>query len=58
MWNIGAYDAELNLTYWGTGNPYPADGASRAGDNLHSSSVVALDADQCAQMALSVHSAR
>jgi alcohol dehydrogenase (cytochrome c) len=45
VWNIGAYDSDLNLTYWGTGNPYPEDGAGRAGDNLYSSSVVALDAD-------------
>jgi alcohol dehydrogenase (cytochrome c) len=41
----GSYDPELNLTYWGTGNPTPADGATRIGDNLYSDSVVALDAD-------------
>jgi alcohol dehydrogenase (cytochrome c) len=46
IWNIGAYDPELNLTYWGTGNPYPDwDGRNRRGDNLYSDSVVALDAD-------------
>jgi alcohol dehydrogenase (cytochrome c) len=46
VWVTGAYDPELNLTYWGTGNPFPAvDGAARAGDNLYSDSVVALDAD-------------
>jgi alcohol dehydrogenase (cytochrome c) len=46
VWNTGAYDADLNLTYWGTGNPYPvADGEARAGDNLYSDCVVALDAD-------------
>ena len=46
VWNIGTYDADLNLTYWGTGNPYPVrDGTSRLGDNLYSNSVVALDAD-------------
>jgi alcohol dehydrogenase (cytochrome c) len=46
VWNIGAYDAEANLTYWGTGNPAPDwDGRERLGDNLYSDSVVALDAD-------------
>jgi len=42
----GSYDPDLNLTYWGTGNPVPvSDGASRLGDNLYSSSVVALDGE-------------
>ena len=41
----GSYDPELNLTYWGTGNPIPANGATRRGDNLYSDSVIALDAD-------------
>ena len=42
----GSYDPELNLLYWGTGNPGPDyDGAVREGDNLYSDSVVALDAD-------------
>jgi alcohol dehydrogenase (cytochrome c) len=44
-WVTGAYDPELNLVYWGTGNPGPdwnPDG--RKGDNLYSCSVVALDA--------------
>ena len=45
VWVTGAYDSDLNLTYWGTGNPIPTNGASRLGDNLYSSSVVALDAD-------------
>ena len=45
VWMTGAYDPEFNLTYWGTGNPVPADGRSRLGDNLYSDSVVALDAD-------------
>ena len=46
VWNTGAFDADLNLTYWGTGNPYPPwDGSSREGDNLYSNCVVALDAD-------------
>jgi alcohol dehydrogenase (cytochrome c) len=46
VWNIGSYDPDLNLTYWGTGNPYPTEnGNIRLGDNLYSESVVALDAD-------------
>jgi alcohol dehydrogenase (cytochrome c) len=46
IWNTGVYDPELNLTYWGTGNPSPDyDGNVRLGDNLYSNSVVALDAD-------------
>lgn len=46
IWNIGAYDPEANLVYWGTGNPQPDwDGRSRLGDNLYSNSVIALDAD-------------
>jgi alcohol dehydrogenase (cytochrome c) len=46
VWNAGAYDPELNLVYFGTGNPAPDwDGSTRRGDNLYSDSVVALDAD-------------
>jgi alcohol dehydrogenase (cytochrome c) len=45
-WITGTYDPELNLVYWGTGNPGPdMDGDVRRGDNLYSCSVVALDAD-------------
>ena len=46
IWVTGSYDAETNLTYWGTGNPGPDwDGRSRLGDNLYSCSVIALDVD-------------
>jgi alcohol dehydrogenase (cytochrome c) len=46
VWNAGAYDADANLLYWGTGNPASAwDGRSRLGDNLYTDSVIALDAD-------------
>jgi alcohol dehydrogenase (cytochrome c) len=46
VWTTGAYDPDLNLTYWGTGNPFPmSTGSTRLGDNLYSNSVVALDAD-------------
>lgn len=45
-WVTGAYDPELKLVYWGTGNPGPDwNGDVRAGDNLYSDSVIALDAD-------------
>ena len=44
VWNTGAYDPDLGLTYWGIGNPFPVyDGSSRSGDNLYTNSVVALD---------------
>ena len=46
IWTTGSYDPELNLMYWGTGNPGPDfNGDSRAGDNLYTNSVVALDPD-------------
>jgi alcohol dehydrogenase (cytochrome c) len=45
IWVTGSYDPDLNLTYWGTGNPSPDwNGDPRPGDNLYSDSVVALDA--------------
>lgn len=46
VWVTGSYDAGLNLTYWGIGNPGPDyNDDVRAGVNLYSDSVVALDAD-------------
>jgi alcohol dehydrogenase (cytochrome c) len=46
VWMTGSYDPALNLTYWGIGNPGPDFiGSVRAGDNLYSDCVVALDAD-------------
>ena len=45
-WMNGSYDPELNLIYWGTGNPYPDfDGDARRGDNLYTNCVLAIDAD-------------
>jgi PQQ-dependent dehydrogenase (methanol/ethanol family) len=45
-WVTGSYDPELNLVYFGTGNPNPDYyGAERKGDNLYTCSIVALDAD-------------
>ena len=45
-WVTGTYDPELNLLYWGTGNPGPDfDGEVREGDNLYTDSVIAVDPD-------------
>ena len=45
-WMTGSYDPELNLVYWGTGNPGPDyDGDVRLGDNLYSDSVLAINPD-------------
>ena len=46
VWVTGSYDPELNLTYWGTGNPGPDwNPDQRPGDNLYTNSLVALNAD-------------
>jgi alcohol dehydrogenase (cytochrome c) len=46
VWVTGSYDPELNLTYWGIGNPGPDfNNAQREVDNLYSDSIVALDPD-------------
>ena len=43
-WLPGSYDADLDTVYWAVGNPCPLyNGAVRQGDNLFTSSVVALD---------------
>jgi alcohol dehydrogenase (cytochrome c) len=44
VWQTPAIDPELGLIYFSTGNPGPdLNGAVRAGDNLFSVSIVALD---------------
>ena len=46
IWLTGSYDPELNLTYWGSGNPGPDWNPSvRPGDNLYTDCALALDAD-------------
>jgi alcohol dehydrogenase (cytochrome c) len=46
IWSTGTFDPRLNLIYWGVGNPGPDwNGTTRLGDNLYTSSVIALDAD-------------
>ncbi len=45
-WISGTYDPELNLIYWGTGNPNPVHaGQGRKGSNLWTCSIVALNPD-------------
>ncbi|MBM3817486.1 MAG: quinonprotein alcohol dehydrogenase [Acidimicrobiia bacterium] len=45
VWQTPAVDPELGLLYFSTGNPGPDfNGAVRAGDNLFSASMVAVDA--------------
>jgi alcohol dehydrogenase (cytochrome c) len=45
-WLSGTYDPNLNLIYVGTGNPHPVlAGGVRAGENLYTCSILALDAD-------------
>ncbi len=45
-WMTGTYDPDLNLLYWGTGNPNPVlAGEGRPGDNLYTCSIVALNPD-------------
>ncbi len=44
-WVTGAYDPQLNLLYWGVGNPGPDwNGDVRPGDNLYSCALLAVDA--------------
>jgi alcohol dehydrogenase (cytochrome c) len=45
VWIAGTYDPETNLILFGTGNPSPFIWEVRRGDNLYTSSVIALDAD-------------
>ncbi len=43
-WTTGAYDQETKTLFWTVGNPSPDwNGDKRAGDNLYSNSLLALD---------------
>ncbi|MEM7056554.1 MAG: PQQ-dependent dehydrogenase, methanol/ethanol family [Pseudomonadota bacterium] len=42
-WLTGTYDPDLNTVYWGTGNAASWNAGVRPGDNLYTSSVLALD---------------
>lgn len=45
-WITGTYDPELDLLYWGTGNPAPGfNPQPRPGSNLFTNSVLAMDPD-------------
>ena len=45
-WVTGTYDPELDLLYWGTGNPGPLfDDTPRQGTNLYTNCVLAIDPD-------------
>jgi len=44
-WLGGTYDPETDLLFFGTGNPAPWNSHTRPGDNLFSSSRVAIDPD-------------
>ncbi len=41
-WITGSYDPELDLVFWGTGNPAPWNPLNRKGDNLHTNSILAI----------------
>jgi alcohol dehydrogenase (cytochrome c) len=41
-WVTGSYDPELDLVYWGTGNPAPWNPRTRKGDNLFTNSIFAV----------------
>jgi len=43
VWVTGNYDPETNLAFWGTGNGGPWMGDQRPGDNLYTSSTIAVD---------------
>ncbi len=44
-WLGGTYDPQTGLVYFGTGNPGPWNSHIRKGDNLYSSSTLAIDPD-------------
>jgi alcohol dehydrogenase (cytochrome c) len=44
-WMTGNYDPALNLIYWGVGNAAPWPGDAHPGDNLYTTSVLAIDPD-------------
>ncbi len=44
-WLGGTYDPELGLAYFGTGNPAPWNSWLRPGDNLYTTSTLALDVE-------------
>ena len=53
IWVTGNYDPETNLAFWGTGNGGPWMGDQRPGDNLYTSSTIAIDVATGADQGLS-----
>ncbi len=41
-WVTGSYDPDLDLVYWGIGNPSPWNPRARKGDNLFTNSIFAI----------------
>jgi alcohol dehydrogenase (cytochrome c) len=41
-WITGSYDLELDLVFWGTGNPAPWNPLGRKGDNLYTNAILAI----------------
>ena len=41
-WVTGSYDPELDLVFWGVGNPAPWNPVNRKGDNLYTNSIIAI----------------
>jgi alcohol dehydrogenase (cytochrome c) len=44
-WVTGTYDPDLDLIYWGVGNPAPWNPRARKGDNLYTDAIWALRPD-------------
>jgi alcohol dehydrogenase (cytochrome c) len=44
-WMTGTYDVDTKTIYWGVGNAAPWPGETHPGDNLYTTSVLALDPD-------------
>jgi len=44
-WMTGNYEPKTKTIYWGVGNPSPWPGPSHPGDNLYTTSTIALDPD-------------
>ena len=45
VWITGTYDPKRNIAYWGVGNAAPWPGELHPGDNLYTSSTIALNPD-------------
>jgi alcohol dehydrogenase (cytochrome c) len=41
-WTTGSYDPDLDLVFWGIGNPAPWNALDRKGDDLYTNSIIAF----------------